>query len=206
VVKNTLKFLLKEMMSIQGKQMFMAALFIASIFILGIKLVTPTPINIFVEGSDVITSQIPGFYTLVDMFIAAFSAFLLGISTMYLLFFKSKSALNKNLEHTVSNTVPVFANSVQMKSAEISAIAHKGDAKDILKILKGSECKVAKVLLEFGELNQTELASRADVPKSTLSRTLANLEKRGVISRYENGMSKMVKLADNFKKAPSGQN
>ncbi|MBE0524952.1 MAG: MarR family transcriptional regulator [Methanosarcinales archaeon] len=187
-------------MSIQGKQMFIAALFIASIFILGMKLTTPTPIKIFVEGSDVVTSQIPGFYTLVDMFIAAVSAFLLGISTMYLLFFDSKSTLNKNLEHIVSDNVPVFANSVQMESTEISAITRKGDTKEILKILKGSECEVAKTLFEFGELNQAELASRTDIPKSTLSRTLANLEKRGVISRYENGMSKMVKLADDFQK------
>lgn len=52
----------------------------------------------------------------------------------------------------------------------------------------------------FGELNQAELASRADIPKSTLSRILADLEKRGVIIRYENGMSKMVKLSDALQK------
>ena len=63
----------------------MAVLFIASIFITGIKLITPTPINIVVEGSDVVVSQMPGFYTLVDMVIVTVSALLLGISAIYLL-------------------------------------------------------------------------------------------------------------------------
>ncbi|MFZ3059754.1 MAG: MarR family transcriptional regulator [Candidatus Methanoperedens sp.] len=197
--KNALKFLGEEMMNLQGKQMFMAALFIASIFILGIKLMTPTPIKIFVDGSDVVASQIPGFYALMDIVIAAFSAFLLGISTMYLLFFDFKNAPNKNLEHIASNNVP-FSNSVQMESAEISAIARKGNANDILKILKGNEREVAKTLLELGELNQAELSARADIAKSTLSRTLADLEKRGLVIRYDNGMSKMVKLADGLQK------
>jgi uncharacterized membrane protein len=66
--------------------------------------------------------------------------------------------------------------------------------------IKGNEREITKMLLELGELNQAELASRADIPKSTLSRTLADLEKRGVIIRYENGMSKMVKLADALQK------
>jgi predicted transcriptional regulator len=196
VFKNALKFLGEEMMNIQGKQMFMAALFIASIFILGIKLMTPTPIKIFVEGSDVVASQIPGFYALMDIVIVAFSAFLLGISTMYLLFFDFKNAPNKNLEYIASNNVP-FSNSVQMESAEISANGLKGNANDIL---KGNEREVVKTLLELGELNQAELSARADIPKSTLSRTLADLEKRGLVVRYGNGMSKMVKLADSLKK------
>ena len=59
---------------------FMAVFFIASIFITGIKLITPTPINIFVEGSDVVVSRMPGFYTFADMVIVTVSALLLGIS------------------------------------------------------------------------------------------------------------------------------
>ena len=87
-----------------------------------------------------------------------------------------------------------------MESAEISANGLKGNAYDILQILKGNEREVAKTLLELGELNQAELSARADIPKSTLSRTLADLEKRGLVVRYGNGMSKMVKLADSLKK------
>ncbi|CAD7775193.1 hypothetical protein AIOGIFDO_01737 [Candidatus Methanoperedenaceae archaeon GB37] len=46
----------------------------------------------------------------------------------------------------------------------------------------------------YGEMNQTELGVRTGIPKSTLSRTLQDLERREVIIRYDEGMSKMVKL------------
>ncbi|MBZ0174671.1 MAG: winged helix-turn-helix transcriptional regulator [Candidatus Methanoperedens sp.] len=185
-------------MDIHGKTAFMAALFIASIFMIGIKMITPTPINIFMEGSDVIASQIPGFYTRADMFITAFFACLLGISTMYLLFFDSKAALSKNLEHILTDNVHL-AKLPQVESPDESVTA-KYNTEDILKVMKGNDRKVIELLVEFGELNQAELASRADIPKSTLSRTLLDLERRGVIIRYENGMSKMVKLADALQK------
>ena len=180
-------------MTIQGKQVLMAASFIVSIFVLGIKLVTPTPINIFVEGSDVVASQIPGFYTLTDMLIVTFFACLLGISTMYLLFFDSKNTQDENLNDVLSNNAPLVAG-----TTGIPVAASKDNAKIFLKVLKGNEYKIMKTLLKHGEINQAELATITDIPKSTLSRILAGFEKRGVVIIYENGMSKMIKLADNF--------
>lgn len=186
-------------MNIHGKTALMVALFIASIFMIGIKMVTSTPINIFMEGSDIVASQIPGFYTREDMFITTSFAFLLGISTMYLLSLDSKTALSSNWEQVKTDNTPIVK-SVQMEPIEMPAIAGKINTENVLKVLKGKDRKVIELLVELGELNQAELASRSDMPKSTLSRTLTDLEKRGVIIRYENGMSKMVKLADNFQK------
>ena len=70
---------------------------------------------------------------------------------------------------------------------------------NILNILKGNEQRVVKELNDSGETNQAELVARIGIPKSTLSRTLQDLERRKLIIRSENGMSKMVKLADSFK-------
>ncbi|HEY9246485.1 MAG TPA: MarR family transcriptional regulator, partial [Candidatus Methanoperedens sp.] len=153
------------------------------------KLLTPAPINIFMDGSDIVASHITGFYTLVDMSIVSVFSCLLGISATYLLFFDSRTAPKKNIED----------NAPSVLQAE-SASADKSNTDDILKILKGNDRKVTEVLVEFGEMNQTELASRANIPKSTLSRALSDLEKRGLIIRYENGMSKMVKLAGTLDK------
>ncbi|MGP8328826.1 MAG: helix-turn-helix transcriptional regulator [Methanosarcinaceae archaeon] len=180
-------------MTIQGKQILMAVSFIASIFVLGIKLVTPTPINIFVEGSDVVASHIPGFYTLTDMLIVTFFACLLGISAISLLFFDSKNTPDDNLNDALSNNTSLVAG-----ATGISVAASKVNAKIFLKVLKGNEYNIMKILLEHSEINQAELATITNTPKSTLSRILAGFEKRGVIIRYENGMSKMVKLADDF--------
>ena len=76
-----------ESKRIHGKTVFMAALFISSVFIFGIKLLNPTPIQIFVEGSNAAVSRIPGFFTFTDVIILIISSFALCASGMYLLFF-----------------------------------------------------------------------------------------------------------------------
>ena len=73
------------------------------------------------------------------------------------------------------------------------------DVRDVLRVLKGNDRKVVEVLLGAGALNQAELAAMTEINKSTLSRTLHDMEQRGMIVRYENGMSKMVKLADSLR-------
>jgi hypothetical protein len=68
-----------------GRTVFVAALFVASVFVLGTKLLNPTPIQIFVEGNDVAVNQIPGFFTYIDVVIIIISSLVLGISGAYLL-------------------------------------------------------------------------------------------------------------------------
>lgn len=174
---------------------FMAVLFIASIFITGIKLITPTPINIVVEGSDVVVSQMPGFYTLADMIIVTVSALLLGISAIYLLFVDVKPVLEKKSER-VSSVKNATNSSHDEKQS--SGIMDQNKIEEILGVLKGSEPKIIKTLLDFGGMNQAELVVRTGIPRSSLSRILADLEKRGLIIRYGFGTSKMIKLGDKF--------
>jgi len=64
----------------------------------------------------------------------------------------------------------------------------------------GIEQSVIKELFDSGEMNQAELAARIGIPKSTLSRTLQDLERRRLILRYDNGVSKITKLADSLRK------
>ncbi|MEA1894538.1 MAG: MarR family transcriptional regulator [Euryarchaeota archaeon] len=76
--------------------------------------------------------------------------------------------------------------------------ASQNNVGDILKILKGKEQMIINELAKTGAINQSELSSRTKIPSSTLSRTLHDLEQRGLIIRYYNGMSKMVKLNDSL--------
>ena len=69
------------------KMVFMAALFVASVFVLGIKLLNPTPVQIFIEGRNAAITQIPGFFTFSDVLIIVVASITLAISGMYLLFF-----------------------------------------------------------------------------------------------------------------------
>lgn len=191
-------------MNVHGKSktvsILMAVLFIASIFITGMELITPTPINIVVEGSDVVVSRMSGFYTLkfytlADMVIVTVSALLLGISAIYLLFVDVKPALEKKSERVSS--VKNAANSSHDKK-QIPGIMDQNKIEEILEVLKGSEPKIIKTLLDFGEMNQAELVVRTGIPKSSLSRILADLERRGLVIRYGFGTSKMIKLGEKF--------
>ncbi|MCD6455759.1 MAG: hypothetical protein J7K81_03080, partial [Methanophagales archaeon] len=133
--------MVRKRMNIRDKtvSIFMAVLFIASIFITGIKLITPTPINIVVEGSDIVVSRMPGFYTLADMIIVIVSAFLLGISAIYLLFVDVKPALEKKSEH-VSSDEKAPASNYERQIPDIS----RDKIEEILEVLKGSEPKIRK--------------------------------------------------------------
>ena len=64
----------------------MVALFVASVFVLGIKLLNPTPVQIFIEGQSASVTQLPGFFTLGDVVIIVIASIALGVSGTYLLF------------------------------------------------------------------------------------------------------------------------
>jgi len=170
----------RKRMNIRDKtvSIFMAVLFIASLVVTSIKLTTYMP---------------TGFYTPADMVIVTVSALLLGISATYLLFVDVKPALEKKSEH-VSSVEKASASNYERQIPDISQDKIEG----ILGVLKGSEPKIIKTLLDFGEMNQAELAVRTGIPRSSLSRILADLERRGLVIRYDFGTSKMIKLGEKF--------
>lgn len=119
--------------------------------------------------------------TFIDFIITAVSSGLIGASASYLFFTKSEKT-------TEAITKPGMAD-VHNKPERIDAI---------LKTLKGKEQTIINELHKTGAINQSELSSRTKIPSSTLSRTLHDLEQRGLIVRYYNGMSKMVQLNDSL--------
>jgi len=119
--------------------------------------------------------------TFIDFIITAVSSGLIGASASYLFFPKSEKT-------TEAITKPDLAD-VHNKQESIDAI---------LKILKGKEQTIINELINTGEINQSELSSRTRISSSTLSRTLSDLEQKGLIVQYYNGMSKMVKLNDSL--------
>jgi len=119
--------------------------------------------------------------TFIDFIITAVSSGLIGASASYLFFTKSEKT-------TEAITKPGMAD-VHNKPERIDAI---------LKTLKGKEQIIINELINTGAINQSELSSRTKIPSSTLSRTLYDLEQKGLIIRYYNGMSKMVKLNDSL--------
>ncbi len=90
--------------------------------------------------------------------------------------------------------IQVHIPNANVQVPETSKAAPESDRTGLLKILKGSEKRVIEALMEYGEMNQADLSARTGIPKSTLSRILQDLEDRGLIFRYDYGMSKMAKV------------
>lgn len=165
-----------DLKRLHGKTVFMAALFVSSVFILGIKLLNPTPIQIFVEGSNAAVSQIPGFFTFSDVIILIISSFMLCASGMYLLFFDS-----------------VENNSVERPAGEIVLEERKKEWEEASKTLKDDEQKIYKAIINSdGIINQSELTEKTGLSKSNISRSLDLLESRGLVERKRRGMGNIV--------------
>lgn len=188
-------------MKIEGKTVLVAALLVLSAFMLVNKLLLPTTVQILVQDGSTTLKEIPNLYTIKDCLLIAVSSFLLGISIFYLLFIKHEPDMRpdrttaETFDHHAATHLPVPDSNLEIESEKIE---------NILNILKGNEQRVIKELNDSGEMNQAELVARIGIPKSTLSRTLQDLERRKLIIRYDNGMSKMVKLADSLKNKNQG--
>ena len=135
---------------IHGRTVFMAVLFIASVFVLGIKLLNPTPVQIFIEGQNTAISQIPGFFTFADVIIIVIASIALAISGMYLLFFDS----------------------AEKPLGELVLEERKKRWKHIVKTLKDDQQKIYKAIIDSdGIVEQSELPEKTGISKSNVLRT-----------------------------------
>ena len=158
---------------IRGRTAFMAALFVASVFVLGLKLLNPTPIQIVVEGQSTSITQLPGFFTVEDVIVILVASIILGVSGTYLLFFDSAGK-------------PV---------GELVLEERKERWKEIVKTLKEDEQKIYQAIIEAGGIiEQSELPEKTGLSKASVSRTLDLLESKGLVERRRRGMGNIVLL------------
>lgn len=187
-------------MKIEGKTALAMVLFVVSVFMVMSKFLLPMTFQVFIEGQSIFIRDVPNVYTVLDCIIIAIFSFLLGVSAFYLFITYSVMPEKEKVEHEVEPDEAGSESALQTQDAdtqvpETSKAAPEDDKAGLLKILKGNEKKVIEALIEYGEMNQADLSARTGIPKSTLSRTLQDLEDRSLIFRYDYGMSKMVKLA-----------
>ena len=157
----------------RGKTVFMAALFVASAFILGLKLLNPTPIQIVIEGQNAYVTQLPGFFTLEDVIIIVMASTILGVSGTYLLLFDS----------------------VEKPAGELLLEERKRRWKEIAKILREDERRIYQAIIEAGgTIEQRELPEITGLSKASVSRALDLLESKGLVERRRRGMGNIVLL------------
>ena len=151
--------------------------------------------NITDDGTYLDTTDLSGYKTSGLSFRSAFLAmvafFLLGALITSLVY-----EHRPFMRETPSNALVETADT----NPDVPEQKRENNIENILNILKGNEQSVIKELFDGGEMNQAELAARIGISKSTLSRTLYDLESRKLIIRYRNGVSKMVKLGGSLRK------
>jgi len=184
-------------MNLDKKTVLVMGVFVAAVFVLAITLLRPVTVNVLFEGNGPAAAAIPGVYRLADCVIVSVAAFLLGITSLVLV--QSGLRAPRDREMTKLEPTPeIFTTIPQLPQNLTEDSVHEPLAPDeqatLLNLLKGNERIVAETLMKYGEMNQADLSARTGIPKSTLSRTLQNLEERKLVFRYDNGMSKMVKL------------
>lgn len=163
---------------ISGKTLFAAVVFVASVLVLAFKLLSPTPVQILVEGDTAIISQVPGLFTYTDVFEIAVSSILMSVSGTYLL-----------LHDSISAAAPASASAGSVILEE-----RRQQWEEIAKTLKNDEQTLYKAIIDEGVVNQSVLVEKTGLPKSNVSRALYGLESRGLIERRRRGMGNVVLL------------
>jgi len=178
-------------MYLNKKAALAMSVFAVSVVLLALTFLRPLTVNVVFSGGDPAVASIPGVYALPDCIVIAITAFLLGVGTMVLFRIYSKPSYDAAIV-SLQNEEPLLE--IQ-KGPDSSTPDQTADAGPdiVLNLLKGNERSVMDALMNYGEMNQADLSARTGIPKSTLSRTLQNLEDRKLIFRYDNGMSKMVR-------------
>ncbi len=151
-------------MRISGKTAFVSILFVASIFVLGTKLLAPASISITVKGSDTAIEPIAGFFTFSDAIVIAVFACILGVCAVLLLLDSSQPAQAKKIKRDISGL--------------------KNDERRIYELVFDAD----------GVMFQSEIVEETGFPKAKISRCLDLLESRGFVERKRKGMSNMVIL------------
>ncbi|MGZ4869887.1 MAG: helix-turn-helix transcriptional regulator [Halobacteriota archaeon] len=163
---------------IRGKTLFAAAVFVASALVLATKLLTPTPVQILVEGNTAITTQVPGLFTYADVLVIAVALVLMSVSGTYILLHDST---------TPAPAAPASAGDVILEE-------RRQQWEEVAKTLKDDEQTLFKAIIDEGIVHQSELVEKTGLPKSNVSRALYGLESRGLIERRRRGMGNVVLL------------
>ncbi|ODS39505.1 MAG: hypothetical protein A7315_10970 [Candidatus Altiarchaeales archaeon WOR_SM1_79] len=167
-------------MKSKGKIAFAMVLFVVAAFILTLKILTPSPVNIYIQGSETekIDTGLDSF-SLADVVVMLTAMAVICISAMYLLFFDSVDANTLRGE----NAGDAILNDRRKRWQEIS------------KTLKNDEQMIYEMVINSdGIIEQSEIVEMTGFSKSNVSRILDLLESRGLVERKRRGMGNIVLL------------
>jgi uncharacterized membrane protein len=171
IKKRKIPYRVKSLIRILGSMkqknpLIVMAVFIISVIILVIKLFEPKPIQILIEEGKALPVESSGLFTFGDVLLMVISAWIAGMTLLYLLYKEEK-------EEEPKDSVSAF----------------------VMRVLKGDEKKIYQQLLDTGgEMLQKDLVLSSGFGKAKVTRLLDKLEKKGLITKTRHGMTNKVTL------------
>jgi DNA-binding transcriptional ArsR family regulator len=161
-----------------GSRLALASVALAvSAVVLVLKLVEPASISIYLgnSGNSTLVTKVPGLYSTTDVFEIFLATLLAGVSGTFILLYRP-----------VEPTVQV---------GEVVLSERRAKWMEVSKTLKDEEVRVYQAVLDAGGvLNQGEIGEQVGLSKTTVSRVLDLLERRGLIEKRRRGMSNVILL------------
>jgi len=153
-----------------------AALVVSAVVIV-LKLVQPASISIYLgnSGNSTLVTKVPGLYSTIDVLEIFIATLVAGVSGTFILLYRPAEPAAQVGEVVLSEK--------RAKWTEIS------------KTLKDEEVRVYQAVLDAGGvMNQGDIAQKVGLSKTTVSRVLDLLERRGLVEKRRRGMSNVILL------------
>ncbi len=163
-----------ETRKVSGKTVFFAMIFLASVFVIGLKLLNPPTLQIILGGEETIIRQIPGLFRLIDVIVLMIASIALAISA----------------------TLVLLGDLREKPGAGMAVLEErKRKWEHTIKTLKEDEQKIYKVIIDSdGIINQSEILEKTHISKSNISRSLDLLESKGLVEKRRRGMGNVILL------------
>lgn len=177
-----------------GRQLLAVALFISSVFLIGIKLFNPTPLIIWSTGEDFViqTEHIGDVYTIFDVAIIIVASLLICGTGLYLLTYE--------VVHPAPISPPAASPPVHdpyHPETPVPSLLEERKRKweTIVPTLKEDQQLIYQTVLDAdGLIPQSDIVEKTGLSKSNVSRSLDILESMGLIERRRRGMGNIILL------------
>ena len=188
------------MPSLRSKRLFAAVVFLASVVVLAVQLINPSPVMVTAgeDGTNVV--EIGGYFQYHHVAVISVSSCLLGIAGSYLLL---AVEADQPADGTTTDsrrdepTTPAMSadggDSVEPSTELLDA--RKQEWEETAQRLSNKEADVYEALLDAdGVLPQSDLVTATDLSKASVSRALDSLEVKNLVERKRRGMGNVVLL------------
>jgi uncharacterized membrane protein len=187
--------------ALQRVPLVAAVVFVAGVLVLAVQLFTPSPVVVSVGENGADATTIGQYFTHVEVAVVAVAAAVCGGSGTYLLLHERERSPAER-PHRSPSPDGNRHRAAGDGGVDTSVVRATGDAESVeerwqetLDRLADNEATIYELLIDAeGELPQRTLVEETDLSKATVSRTLDNLEHRGLVERRRDGMGNTVLL------------